>query len=176
MKIGVSDADSLHKNTVSYNNSDNARTAIYQLDPDQVTGDLLAVLDYAKSAPSSNGKVAVAGFCWGGTQTFRFATNTTEIQTALVFYGSSPTEQADIDRIEAPVYGFYGGNDQRINDGIAATEKLMSEAGKKYDYVIYPGAGHAYMRRGDDPAVNDENKTARDASWERLLTILGGIQ
>jgi carboxymethylenebutenolidase len=94
---------------------------------------------------------------------------------ALVFYGSAPEEKAEIEKISVPVYGFYGGNDERIDAGIPATEKLMKNASKKYDYVIYPGAGHAYMRLGDDPEGTPENKKARDASWERLLFRLKGI-
>lgn len=168
----LSDYNSEYKNTSSFKSSDDARSAIYQLDPDQVTSDLLAVLKYAKTAPSSNGKTIVAGFCWGGSQSFRFATNSDELEASMVFYGSSPTDSTDISRINAPVFGFYGGNDQRINDGIPATEQMMKSAGKTYNHVIYPGAGHAYMRRGDDPDGSKENQDARNASWERLKKIL----
>jgi len=165
-----------HAQTSEFANSDDARTAIYQLDAAQVTNDLNAVQLYAKNIPACNGKTAVIGFCWGGTQSFRFATNNNDILTALVFYGSAPEEQADIDRINAPVYGFYGGNDERINSGIEKTEEMMNTGGKKYDYEIYEGAGHAFMRRGEDPAeAESPNKTARDQSWSRLMKILKGL-
>src|SRR5581483_3990434 len=49
--------------------------AIRDLPPDQITSDLNAVADYVLKLPAVNGKVAVAGFCWGGGQSFRFATN-----------------------------------------------------------------------------------------------------
>ena len=49
--------------------------AIRDLPPDQITADLNAVADYVSKLPAANGKVAVAGFCWGGAQSFRFATN-----------------------------------------------------------------------------------------------------
>ena len=52
-----------------------ATEAVGHLSPDQVTADLNAAADYALKLPSSNGKIFVAGFCWGGAQTFRFATN-----------------------------------------------------------------------------------------------------
>ena len=159
----LSGFDNEHEKTSDFANSDDARNAIYQLKPDQVTNDLNAVQLYAKNIPSCNGKTAVVGFCWGGTQSFRLATNNQDILVACVFYGSSPEEQSAIDRISAPVYGFYGGNDERINAGIPATEEMMKKAGKTYEYVIYPGAGHAYMRK------------ARDQSWERLRDILGGL-
>src|SRR5260221_4516207 len=68
--------------------------AIGHLDPDPITADLNAVADYAKKLPSSNGKLYVAGFCWGGGQTFRFATNRQDISAAFVFYGPPPEKEA----------------------------------------------------------------------------------
>jgi hypothetical protein len=31
------------------------------------------------------------------------------------------------------------------------------------------------MRQGDDPAVSDDNKKARNESWERIKKIMEGI-
>ncbi|MCB8999117.1 MAG: dienelactone hydrolase family protein [Bacteroidales bacterium] len=161
--------------TSDFSNTDEARTAIYALDPDQVLNDLNAVEKFAESIPAGNGKTAAMGFCWGGSQCFRFATSNSGIKAALVFYGSSPSEADDIRKINVPVYGFYGGNDQRVNAGIPDTEKLMKENNKKYEYVIYPGAGHGFMRQGDDPSGSPENKNARNEAWLRIKTILEGI-
>lgn len=161
--------------TSDFTSSDAAREGIYQLDPDQVTTDLKTVKQYIEDVPASNGKTVVMGFCWGGSQTFRFATNSTDIDAALVFYGSAPDQMKDIKKIKAPVYGFYGENDERINAGIPATEKMMKQAGKTYEYKIYPGAGHAYMRQGDDPEGSEESQEAREASWERINQILFSI-
>ncbi len=160
--------------TRDFASSDDARNAIYQLDPDQVTNDLNAVYQYVASIPACNGKISVVGFCWGGTQSFRYATNNPDLKAALVFYGTAPKEQSEIQKINAPVYGFYGGNDERVNATIPDTETAMKKTGKSYAYEIYKGAGHAYMRQGDDPEGNAENKMARDKSWERIRKILGG--
>src|SRR4029077_18962301 len=46
---------------------DAVRKAISSLSPDQITADLNAVMDYLSKLPACNGKVAVAGFCWGGS-------------------------------------------------------------------------------------------------------------
>ncbi len=158
--------------TSDFSNSDEARNAIYRLNAEQITADLNSVQKYIAGVPGSNGKVAVMGFCWGGSQTFRFATNNSEIVAALVFYGSPADNPEDIQRISAPVYGFYGENDQRINATIPQTEELMKNAGKTYNYEIYVGAGHAFMRHGDDPSGSDENKKARNDAWERIKMIL----
>ena len=144
--------------------------AVSGLDPDIVTADLNAAADYVKKLPAANGKVAVAGFCWGGGQSFRFATNRHDLSAAFVFYGSSPK---DVSGITAPVYGFYGGNDARIDATIPDTTKAMQQAGKKYDPVTYEGAGHGFMRAGEDPGNTIQaNKTARDQAWERWKSLL----
>ncbi|WP_339734435.1 dienelactone hydrolase family protein [uncultured Sunxiuqinia sp.] len=171
----LSDFSTDYQKTSDFPSSDDARNAIYELAPEQVKNDLNAVQSYAAKMQAGNGKTVAIGFCWGGSQSFRFATNNDKLKAALVFYGSAPESASEIERITAPVYGFYGENDSRINSGIPATEKMMKEAGKIYDYVIYDGAGHAYMRQGDAPEELGDNKKARDESWKRIKTILSEI-
>lgn len=171
----LSDFDESHSRTADFASSDAARDSLYQLDPDRITADLKAVQQYITTIPSSNGKVVVAGFCWGGSQSFRFATNAMDLSAALVFYGSAPTDEDRIQEIETPVYGFYGGNDQRINATIPETEGLMAKHDKFYEYNIYDGAGHGYMRSGDDPEGSEENVAARNQSWEWIRGILESL-
>jgi carboxymethylenebutenolidase len=148
-----------------------AREAISGLKPEQVTSDLNAACDYALKIPAGNGKVSVGGFCWGGTQTFRFATNRADLGAAFVFYGSGPTDPEAIKRINCPVYGFYGGNDNRINATIPDSQKLMKEGGKTYEPVIYDGAGHGFMRAGDMPEASADNKKGREEGFKRLVEL-----
>lgn len=174
--------------SVEFGSTQDAMKGVSGLNPDQVTADLNATADYAKKIPASNGKLAVSGFCWGGGQSFRFATNRKDLSAAFVFYGPGPENVA---AITAPVYGFYAGEDARIGATLPATEAAMKAASKKYEPVTYAGAGHGFMRAGEDPA-NDAaasntaddpdakkkhdmavaNKKARTDSWERWLTLL----
>jgi len=147
--------------------------AIGALPPDQIAADLNSVADYVSKLPAANGNVAVAGFCYGGSQAFRFATLRPNLVAAFVFYGAGPNKKEDVARINAPVYGFYGGADERVNATIPRTQALMKEAGKKFDSVVYEGAGHGFMRAGEDPAnLNEANKWARNEAWERWKSIL----
>ncbi|MGH9590435.1 MAG: dienelactone hydrolase family protein, partial [Terracidiphilus sp.] len=73
-------------------------------------------------------------------------------------------------------YGFYAGNDARISSTVPQTRKDMKAAGKKYDAVIYPGAGHGFMRAGEDPGnTNPANTTARNEAMKRLEKLLKKI-
>jgi carboxymethylenebutenolidase len=100
--------------TAEYSGRDSVTRAVSSLPPDQVTADVGATIDYAAKLPACNGKVTVAGFCWGGGQAFRCATNNPDIAAAFVFYGPGPDQESAVARIHCPVYGFYGGNDARI--------------------------------------------------------------
>ena len=156
--------------------------AIRDLPPDQITGDLNAVYDFISKVPASNGKVVVTGYCWGGSQSFRYATNNPNLKAAFVFYGSAPATGADgtpdktaLAKITVPVYGFYAGNDARINATLPKTIEAMNELKKKFEPVTYEGAGHGFMRAGEAPDANEANKKARDEAWARWNKILAGI-
>ena len=131
--------------------------AIRALPPDQITGDLNAIADYVGKLPASNGKIVVTGYCWGGSQSFRFATNRPDIKAAFVFYGSAPAaadgapDKTALANIKAPVYGFYAENDARINATLPKTSEAMTELKKTFDPVTYAGAGHGFMRAGEGP-------------------------
>jgi carboxymethylenebutenolidase len=146
--------------------------AVSKLNPDQVTADLNAAADYGLKLPAANGKLYVVGFCWGGAQSFRFATNRGDLSAAFVFYGSPPATDA-MPRIKAPVYGFYAGNDARIDATIPDTISAMKAAGKTYDPVTYDGAGHGFMRAGEAPDATEPNIKAPNEAltrWKSLLT------
>jgi carboxymethylenebutenolidase len=161
--------------TDSFASTDEATKAIYALDAAQVTADLDAVADHALKLPACNGKLAVAGFCWGGSQSFAFATKRGDLKAAFVFYGSGPEDAAALARIACPVFGFYGENDARINATLAATGTAMKDAGKTFEPVTYAGAGHGFLRAGEAADASEANKQAREDAWKRWKTLLARL-
>lgn len=159
----------------SFADQDVTVKAVSMLDPAQVNGDLNAAANYAKTIPAANGKLAVAGFCWGGGKSFLFATQRPDLSEALVFYGPPPPDAA-MSAIHAPVYGFYAGNDARISSTVPATVTAMKAAGKVYEPVIYDGAGHGFMRAGEAPDASVANQKARQQGFARMLQLLKTLQ
>jgi carboxymethylenebutenolidase len=166
--------------------SDQIGLKIRGLDADQITADLDACAAYVKQLDACNGKLAVTGYCYGGGQSFRYATNSKDVKAAFVFYGTGPTDPADVARIGCPVYGFYGGNDARVTSTTTKSAELMKAAGKAYEVNVYAGAGHGFMRAGDmpppDAAAEQKardafaaNKQAHDAAWARIKDVMGKI-
>ena len=157
-----------------FDSQDATVKAVSGLDPAVVLADLDAAAEYGKHLPAANGKLAVTGFCWGGGKSFAFATHRKDLSAAFVFYGPGPS---DVTGVTAPVYGFYAGNDARIGATVPDTTAAMKAAGKKYDPVTYEGAGHGFMRAGEDPGNTvSGNKTAREQGFDRLVKVLDGLK
>lgn len=157
--------------TAELGGADAVTKVIGTLPLDQITADLNAAADYGAKLDAANGKIAVAGFCWGGGQSFRFAANNKDLKAAFVFYGTPPPPE-DMAKIHCPVYGFYGGNDARVTKTVPKTVDMMKQAGKIYEPVTYEDAGHGFMRAGEDPGASAANKKAHDDAWARWKDLL----
>jgi carboxymethylenebutenolidase len=171
----LSDMGGKGHSTADFTDRNSVMKAIRDLPPDQITADLNAAAKYVGQLPACNGKVVVCGFCWGGGQSFRYATNNKDIKASFVFYGTGPSKEDEVARINCPVYGFYGENDARVNATIPQSEELMKKAGKKYEPIKYDGAGHGFMRAGEEPGGNEANKKGRDDAWKRWKELLKAI-
>ena len=117
----------------------------------------------------------MAGFCWCGSNSFLFATHRHDLSAALVFYGTPPTVDL-MPTINAPVYGFYAENDARVTSTVPTATAEMKNLGKVYQPVIYPGAGHGFMRAGEVPDANPANAAARQTALQRAVQVLSGIR
>lgn len=168
----LSEAGPAGGRTKDFASADAARQAIYELPPEQVSGDIRAAIDWVRSQVFTNDEVSVAGFCWGGARAWEAANSGMALEAVYVFYGTGPDEPSDVAAITAPVFGFYGGDDARVNAGIPRTKELMDAVDLPFEAVIYDGAGHAYMRAGDEPSASPANRRAAEASWSRWRELL----
>jgi len=144
---------------------DSGRKLIGQLEPERVTADLNAVYAYVNGLPAvAKDQIGTIGFCWGGGQSFRYATNNPKLRAAVVAYGPAP-DTADLKKIQAPVLGIYGENDERINASLPMVTAEMQSAGKTFTSEVYPGTGHGFLKPGrqgsDGPQV--------EKAWARIL-------
>lgn len=154
---------------------DGARKATSALPKDQVQRDLDATADYALTKiPAANGTLGICGFCWGGGWAFSYAHMNAKLKAAYSFYGVAVDNENDAKSVACPVYGFYAENDERVDATIPKAEELMKGAGKKYEPVIYKGAGHGFMRSGEpnNPDKRDGDAKARDEAWARWKALL----
>lgn len=154
----------------------NVGQTIRTLTEEDMTARLNAAMEYGKKLASSNGKTAVMGFCWGGTQTWSYAINQPGLSAAVPYYGNVPTSTAEtvdeslVAKIKAPVMAMYGGNDARINSTIPPTEAAMKKLNKSYDKHIFEGAGHGFM--GNQAGSGGANLKAAEQAWPLTIAFL----
>jgi carboxymethylenebutenolidase len=144
---------------------DSGRKLVGQLEPERVTADLNAVYGYVNALPSvTKDVIGTIGFCWGGGQSFRYATNNPKLRAVVVAYGPAP-DTADLRRIKAPVLGIYGENDERINASLPEVTAAMQSAGKTFTTEVYPGTGHGFLKPGRQGSDGPQVQKA----WTRIL-------
>lgn len=142
------------------------REEIGSLDRDDIHRQLLAIAEYGMSLPSALPVYGIVGFCWGGTTSFEHALHSSTLGASVVYYGSM-TDTLSMADINAPVLGLYGGDDARVNATVPASERWMQSNGKIFEYEIFDGAGHGFLRAqtGQDGA----NLAASHAAWPMTL-------
>lgn len=146
-------------------NEDEARKLVGDLEPERVTADLDATYAYLDGLPAvRKGDIGTIGFCWGGGQSFRYATNNPNLKAAVVCYGPAP-DTASMSRIKAPVLGIYGENDARINAALPEVNAAMEQRGKTFTQEVYPGTGHGFLKPGRQGYDTPE----RERAWKRIL-------
>jgi carboxymethylenebutenolidase len=148
---------------------DEVTKAIRSLRPEEVTAMLDAVREYGAKLPASNGRVGTIGFCWGGSTSFRYATEQPALGAAVVYYGSAP-DTAALARVQAPILGLFAGDDARVNATIPAAEAELKRLGRLVEVHTYEGAGHGFLRQqgGRDGA----NRRASEQAWPTTIAFL----
>jgi carboxymethylenebutenolidase len=144
---------------------DSGRKLVAQLEPSRITGDLDAAVAYLNNLPAvQSGDIGVIGFCWGGGQTFRYATNNPKLKAAVICYGQPPEHDA-LARIETPLLGVYGENDARIDASLPDVAGRLKSLGKSFTYQTYPGTGHGFLKPGREGSDGPQVEKA----WSNIL-------
>ncbi|MBB5632212.1 carboxymethylenebutenolidase [Cryobacterium mesophilum] len=129
---------------------------------------LRRVVDYLETQPGVDGRIAVTGFCFGGSYAFALAAADPRVKAAAPFYGAPP-EESDIASIACPIHAFYGGLDERLMDSLPAVSTAMADAGVDFEATVYEGARHAFFNDTNDLTYDAE---AASDSWTQVLEFL----
>ena len=146
-----------------------AVSAIRSLEWSEVVRRLNGAADYAKALPAALPAFASIGFCWGGSTSFRYSTAQPALDAAVVYYGGAPAAE-ELANITAPVLGLYGGDDARVNATIEPAEAEMVRLNKFYEYQIFDGAGHGFLRQ--QSGREGANRLATEKAWPLTVMFL----
>lgn len=154
---------------VSPASADSGRKLVALLQPDSITADLDATYGYVNALPAvERDHIGTIGFCWGGGESFRYATNNPRLKAVVVCYGPPPDTSA-FARIGAPLLGLYGESDARIDQTLPEVSARLKALGKSFEYDIYPGTGHGFLKPGRQGS--DGPQVAR--AWSRIMAFYG---
>lgn len=129
---------------------------------------LRKVVDYLELQPGVDERIAVTGFCFGGSYAFALAAAEPRMKAAVPFYGAPP-EESDIAAITCPVYALYGGLDTKLMESLPAVSAAMKHANVDFESTVYEGARHAFFN--DTNALTYDAEVAEDA-WSRVLAFV----
>lgn len=130
---------------------------------------LRKVVDALEAEPGVDGRIAVTGFCFGGTYSFALAAADNRVKAAVPFYGTAPAPDK-IAQIACPILAMYGEIDPAIMEALPETRRLMAEAGVDFTAQVYEGAQHAFF---NDTSPSRYDPDAAADAWSRALDFLG---
>jgi carboxymethylenebutenolidase len=142
-----------------------ARDLFARTDGARIASDVLAAVPWLAADPSSNGKIGVVGFCYGGGLALRAAIEAVGVNCAVAFYGRQLSAE-ETRRLKVPVLLHYAGTDERVNAGIADFRAALDAVGVPYSLNMYPGTQHGF--HNDSSAARYDEAAARLA-WQRTL-------
>jgi carboxymethylenebutenolidase len=137
----------------------------------QTTARVQACFNYLYDRPEANRKVAVTGFCFGGSYSFTLAAVEPRLKLALPFYGHADQSAEELAKIACPVRAFYGEQDERLMTALPDLKQRMQQAKVDFQATVYPDCGHAFFNDSNPYAYN---KTAATEAWQQVLKLLDG--
>lgn len=147
---------------------DKAREMISAIDATETNENAVATVSFLKGHAESTGNVGAIGFCWGGGLVNRLAVNAPDLKAGVAYYGAQAKAE-DVPKIKAALLLHYAGLDERINAGIEAYRKALTENGKDVTIHVYEGVNHAF---NNDTSAARYNKEAADLAWQRTVEFL----
>jgi carboxymethylenebutenolidase len=150
---------------------DEAGKLMMALNIEQTEKDLRGAIEYLLADERVTGDtVGTVGFCMGGALSLYAASKNEQVGACVVFYGAHPKIQPDLERLRAPVLGFYAERDDFATPaGARALEAKLKSLGKPAEIHIYEDADHAFF---NDERPEVFNATAAADAWQRTQRFL----
>jgi len=148
-------------------NDDDGRTLQAGLDQAKLRTDMLNGARWLKAHASSNGRLGVTGFCWGGgTTNWLAATMGVDMRAGVPFYGAA-ADTASVPSIKASLLIQYAENDDRINAMWPTFEAALKAAGVSHEAHFYPGTQHGF-HNNSTPRYQE---AAARLAWDRTIAF-----
>jgi len=141
---------------------------------DRARRDLHSAFEFLASQPNvKKDRIGSIGWCMGGGYSLDVALDEPTLAATVINYGHLATDTDALKKINAPILGLFGAQDQGIPPAdVHKFEQTMKQLGKKIDVKIYDDAGHAFENPDNKTGYRTED--AADA-WKRTIDFLAMI-
>lgn len=152
------------------------------LPDEQAVGDMAGALHYLQSLPYVSGKIGVWGTCSGGRHAYLAACRVPGFTAVVDCWGGRVVmEEKDLSpnfpvapldytkELNIPLLGIFGEDDHSPTLAqVAIHEEELKKHGKKYEFHMYPDAGHGFFYHN---RPNYRQAQAVDG-WNKIFTFL----
>ena len=146
---------------------DEAMKLLMALNIDQAAKELRGAAQALKTNGATGERVGAIGFCMGAQLALYAGTVSSDVGAVVDFYGIHPNVKPDYSKLQGPVLILVGDEDPMSGpEPSGQVEQGIKSAGKQGQMVVYPGAGHAFMRDWDPQTYKED--AAKDA-WGKML-------
>jgi carboxymethylenebutenolidase len=150
---------------------DEAEQQLMAMKMDEAEKEMKGAVQYVLQHPKCTGQVGSVGFCAGGGLSVWAASANPQIGAAVTYYYVMPHGKPDFSKIDGPVLGHFGTEDEFIGpDDAKALQAEMQEAGVEAAFEYYEGAGHAFANDHDRLGTYDEGNAKK--AWDRTVSFL----
>jgi len=150
-------------------NDDDGKAMQKSMDRAKIEQDFIAAAKFVKAQDSTNGKLGVVGFCFGGYITNMLAATLPDaVDAAVPFYGT-PAKDAIVGNIKGPLMLQFAELDPRVNATWSAYEALLKEKRVDYQAFVYAGVNHGFH----NDSTGRYNEDAAELAWSRTLSFFG---
>jgi carboxymethylenebutenolidase len=150
-------------------NDDEGKAMQKSMDRSKIEQDFVAAAKFVKAQDSTNGKLGVVGFCFGGYITNMLAASLPEVVDAGVPFYGTPAKDSIVGNIKGPMMLQFAELDKRVNATWPAYESLLKQKNIDYQAFVYPGVNHGFH----NDSTGCYNDDAAELAWSRTLSFFG---
>ena len=160
----------LYDGEVAANSSEAARlSGQVRENPALAVSKMQSAVSGLRERPDTTRQVASLGWCFGGGQSLQLSLSDADLNATVIYYGTLTTNRSTLQRIDAPVLGVFGSEDEVVGvENVREFDRTLGELGVEREIYVYEGANHAFANpSGESFRPND----TRDA-WSKTLRFL----
>ncbi|MFB6102175.1 MAG: dienelactone hydrolase family protein [Haloplanus sp.] len=160
----------LYDGEVAQNSSEAARLAgQVRSNPDVAVTKMSRAVSGLREAPYTTDRVASLGWCFGGGQSLQLSLSEADLNATVIYYGTLTTNASTLRRIDGPVLGIFGSEDQVVGiENVRAFDRTLDDLGVEHEVYVYEGASHAFA----NPSGESFRPNATRNAWTKTLRFL----